>query len=38
VFADGSVHAIAYTVDVVLLGRLGNRSDGQAVNPDGLDR
>jgi prepilin-type N-terminal cleavage/methylation domain-containing protein/prepilin-type processing-associated H-X9-DG protein len=33
-FADGSVRAIAYTIDPVLFGYIGNKSDGQAVSFD----
>jgi len=32
VFADGSVHTIAYTIDPTVFKYLGNRSDGQAIN------
>jgi prepilin-type N-terminal cleavage/methylation domain-containing protein/prepilin-type processing-associated H-X9-DG protein len=32
VFADGSVHAISYTIDPTVFSYLGNISDGQAVN------
>jgi prepilin-type N-terminal cleavage/methylation domain-containing protein/prepilin-type processing-associated H-X9-DG protein len=32
VFADGSVHAISYTIDPTVFGYLGNRSDGQVIN------
>jgi prepilin-type processing-associated H-X9-DG protein len=32
VFADGSVRAIAYTIDPTIFSCLGNRSDGQVIN------
>jgi prepilin-type N-terminal cleavage/methylation domain-containing protein/prepilin-type processing-associated H-X9-DG protein len=32
VFADGSVHTIAYTIDPTVFKYLGHRSDGQAIN------
>jgi prepilin-type processing-associated H-X9-DG protein len=32
VFADGSVHAISYTVDPLVFRYLGNKSDGQVLN------
>jgi prepilin-type processing-associated H-X9-DG protein len=35
VFADGSVRSIKYTVSQTVFERLGNRSDGAVVNPDG---
>jgi prepilin-type processing-associated H-X9-DG protein len=36
VFADGTVRMISYSVNPVVFGYLGNRSDGQAVNLDDL--
>jgi prepilin-type N-terminal cleavage/methylation domain-containing protein/prepilin-type processing-associated H-X9-DG protein len=31
-FADGSVHSLAYTIDPTVFSYLGNRSDGQVLN------
>jgi hypothetical protein len=36
VFADGTVRLISYTVDPVVFGNLGNKSDGQSVNLEDL--
>ena len=36
VFCDGSVHAIKYDVDVILLWRLGNRADRKIASLDGI--
>jgi prepilin-type processing-associated H-X9-DG protein len=33
VFADGSVHLVSYTIDAAVFSYLGNKSDGQTVNP-----
>jgi prepilin-type processing-associated H-X9-DG protein len=36
VFADGSVRSISYTIDSVTFKNLGDKSDGQVINLDGL--
>ena len=36
VFADGSVRSLSYTVDSDTFKNLGNKSDGQVINLDGL--
>ena len=37
VFCDGSIHAISYTVDPILLWRLGNRCDLQTAVGEGIN-
>jgi prepilin-type N-terminal cleavage/methylation domain-containing protein len=36
VFADGSVHPIAYAIDPVVFGYLGHKSDGKVIDPSGF--
>lgn len=36
VFCDGSVHGIAYDIDLTTYSRLGNRKDGQVIDTSGL--
>jgi prepilin-type N-terminal cleavage/methylation domain-containing protein/prepilin-type processing-associated H-X9-DG protein len=36
VFADGSVRTISYDIDAIVFSRLGNKSDGEVIDPDDL--